>query len=103
MRAGVPCEAPVRIAAYPADTRDTTGAGDAFCGAFMSRWLAAGPATDLVGAAEFAARIAAFPGAAGFHVGHHRGSDKANSAGRIREWFRRPGAFFSCAENSPAD
>ena len=99
----MPCEAPVRIAAYPADTRDTTGAGDAFCGAFMSRRLAAGPATDLVGAAEFAARIAAFPGAAGFHVGHHRGSDKANSAGRIREWFRRPGAFFSCAENSPAD
>jgi sugar/nucleoside kinase (ribokinase family) len=58
----VPGQAPVRIAAYPADAADTTGAGDAFCGAFMSRWLAAGPdppAADLIGAAEFAARIAA--------------------------------------------
>jgi sugar/nucleoside kinase (ribokinase family) len=58
----VPGEAPVPIAAYPADARDTTGAGDAFCGAFMSRWLAAGPdlpTADLTGAAEFAARIAA--------------------------------------------
>jgi sugar/nucleoside kinase (ribokinase family) len=58
----VPGQAPVRIAAYPADARDTTGAGDAFCGAFMSRWVAGGPdppAADLVGAAEFAARIAA--------------------------------------------
>jgi sugar/nucleoside kinase (ribokinase family) len=67
-------EAPVRIAAYPAQARDTTGAGDAFCGAFMSRWLAGGsvpqvpqvpqtPQTPqvagLVGAAEFAAQIAA--------------------------------------------
>ena len=53
---------PVHVAAYPARARDTTGAGDAFCGAFMSRWLASGPdpqTTDLVGAAEFAARIAA--------------------------------------------
>ena len=53
---------PVRVAAYPARARDTTGAGDAFCGAFMSRWLAGGPdaqTTDLVGAAEFATRIAA--------------------------------------------
>jgi sugar/nucleoside kinase (ribokinase family) len=58
----VPGEAPVRIAACPADARDTTGAGDAFCGAFMSRWLAAGPdqpTADLIRAAEFAARIAA--------------------------------------------
>jgi sugar/nucleoside kinase (ribokinase family) len=55
-------EAPVRIAAHPARARDTTGAGDAFCGAFMSRWLAGSPdpqAADLAGAAEFAARIAA--------------------------------------------
>jgi sugar/nucleoside kinase (ribokinase family) len=53
---------PVRIAAHPAQARDTTGAGDAFCGAFMSRWLASGPdaqTADLVGAAEFAAHIAA--------------------------------------------
>ena len=54
--------APVRIAAYPAQARDTTGAGDAFCGAFMSRWLAGGPyprRSNLAGAAEFATRIAA--------------------------------------------
>ena len=36
-----PGEAPVLIAAHPARATDTTGAGDAFCGAFMSRWLAA--------------------------------------------------------------
>jgi sugar/nucleoside kinase (ribokinase family) len=56
-------QAPVRIAAMDVpEARDTTGAGDAFCGAFMSRWLAAGPdprVQNLVGAAEFAARIAA--------------------------------------------
>ena len=59
----VPGEAPVPVPAMAVQTvRDTTGAGDAFCGAFMSRWLAGGPAppaADLVGAAEFAARIAA--------------------------------------------
>jgi sugar/nucleoside kinase (ribokinase family) len=38
----VPGHAPVRVAAHPARARDTTGAGDAFCGAFMSRWLAEG-------------------------------------------------------------
>ena len=77
-----PGEAPVVIAAHPARATDTTGAGDAFCGAFMSRWLArgpagrsasgpaadlvgsgalpaGGPAADLVGAAEFAVRVAA--------------------------------------------
>jgi sugar/nucleoside kinase (ribokinase family) len=60
----VPGEAPVLIPAHPAQARDSTGAGDAFCGAFMSRWLtstqdpqAAG--LDLVAAAEYAARIAA--------------------------------------------
>jgi sugar/nucleoside kinase (ribokinase family) len=61
----VPGEAPVRIAAYPADVTDTTGAGDAFCGAFLHRWLSGtqdGPAIGvraLVVAAEFAVRIAA--------------------------------------------
>ena len=58
----VPGEAPVRIPAHPAQARDSTGAGDAFCGAFMSRWLAAGPdpqAGDLAAAAEFATRVAA--------------------------------------------
>ena len=39
----VPGENPVRLAAHPARARDTTGAGDAFCGAFMSRWLAGRP------------------------------------------------------------
>jgi sugar/nucleoside kinase (ribokinase family) len=55
-------QVPVHVAAYPAQARDTTGAGDAFCGAFMSRWLASGPDAQnagLVGAVEFAARIAA--------------------------------------------
>ena len=63
----MPGQAPVRVAAHPARARDTTGAGDAFCGAFMSRWLAAGqPAggpdpqvADLTSAAEFAVRVAA--------------------------------------------
>jgi sugar/nucleoside kinase (ribokinase family) len=60
----VPGEAPVRIPAYPAYVRDTTGAGDAFCAAFLSRWLADanGPRTaraDLARAADFAARTAA--------------------------------------------
>ena len=58
----VPGENPVRMAAYPARAQDTTGAGDAFCGAFMSRWLAGRPdpqAADLARAAEFATRIAA--------------------------------------------
>jgi len=71
-------QAPVHIPAHPARARDTTGAGDAFCGAFMSWWLATGPpappadpsavppadlsvvsAADLAATAEFAARIAA--------------------------------------------
>jgi sugar/nucleoside kinase (ribokinase family) len=70
----VPGEAPVHIAAHPARATDTTGAGDAFCGAFISRWLSGDPApslgapslaapslavTDLAAAAEFAGRIAA--------------------------------------------
>jgi sugar/nucleoside kinase (ribokinase family) len=55
----VPGEAPVHIAASDVQATDTTGAGDAFCGAFMTRWLAGGTAPDLVAAAEFAGRIAA--------------------------------------------
>ena len=64
----VPGEAPVLIAAHPARATDTTGAGDAFCGAFMSRWLAASAPGEhparlavpaLVAAAEFASRVAA--------------------------------------------
>lgn len=58
----VPGEQPVRIEAHPARAQDTTGAGDAFCAAFLSRWLAAPPdppTADLVRAARFATRIAA--------------------------------------------
>jgi sugar/nucleoside kinase (ribokinase family) len=76
--------APALVPASPAGALDTTGAGDAFCGAFMSRWLAAapraclpappadlpappadlpadlpGPPGCLVDAARFAAQIAA--------------------------------------------
>jgi sugar/nucleoside kinase (ribokinase family) len=53
----VPGASPVRIPAYPADAQDTTGAGDAFCAAFLSRWLT--NREDLPAAARFAARIAA--------------------------------------------
>ncbi len=52
-----PGAAPVAIAAHPAEATDTTGAGDAFCGAFMSRWLA--DPGDLPGAARYAMRVAA--------------------------------------------
>jgi sugar/nucleoside kinase (ribokinase family) len=52
-----PGAAPVRIPACPADVTDTTGAGDAFCAAFLSRWLT--DPSDLPGAARFAAAIAA--------------------------------------------
>ena len=60
----VPGQAPVRVPAHPARATDTTGAGDAFCGAFLSLWLSGGPASapaipGLVAAAEFAVRIAA--------------------------------------------
>jgi sugar/nucleoside kinase (ribokinase family) len=53
----VPGEAPVAIAAHPAKATDTTGAGDAFCGAFMSRWLTR--PEDLPGAARYAVQVAA--------------------------------------------
>ncbi len=52
-----PGETPVAIAARPAEATDTTGAGDAFCGAFISRWLA--DPGDLAGAARYAVRVAA--------------------------------------------
>jgi sugar/nucleoside kinase (ribokinase family) len=56
----VPGEEPVPVAARAARVQDTTGAGDAFCAAFLSRW--AGVRDDLDGltaAAEFAVEIAA--------------------------------------------
>jgi sugar/nucleoside kinase (ribokinase family) len=49
-------EAPVPVAGVRAEVQDTTGAGDAFCAAFLSRWLAGDPPAA---AAEFAVRIAA--------------------------------------------
>jgi sugar/nucleoside kinase (ribokinase family) len=48
--------APVRIAGVPAAVQDTTGAGDAFCAAFLSRWLVG---DEAAAAAAFAVRIAA--------------------------------------------
>jgi sugar/nucleoside kinase (ribokinase family) len=53
----VPGRPPVPIPAHPAQATDTTGAGDAFCGAFLSRWLSA--PDDLITAATYAAQIAA--------------------------------------------
>jgi len=68
----VPGQPPVRVPAHPTRATDTTGAGDAFCGAFLSRWLSGGPDSatlasipgptsipGLAATAEFAARIAA--------------------------------------------
>jgi len=45
-----PGEPPVPVAARPARATDTTGAGDAFCGAFLSRWLTSTPAPPSAGA-----------------------------------------------------
>jgi sugar/nucleoside kinase (ribokinase family) len=49
-------QAPVLVAGVQADVQDTTGAGDAFCAAFLSRWLGGAAPAD---AAGFAVRIAA--------------------------------------------
>jgi sugar/nucleoside kinase (ribokinase family) len=53
----VPGQAPVTIPAHPAEVTDTTGAGDAFCAAFITRWL--GHPEDLMNAARYAVQIAA--------------------------------------------
>jgi sugar/nucleoside kinase (ribokinase family) len=56
-------EEPARVPAAPAQVRDTTGAGDAFCAAFLSEWLATGrprvTAAALIRAAESAVKAAA--------------------------------------------
>jgi sugar/nucleoside kinase (ribokinase family) len=62
-----PGAAPILVPAPPARAVDTTGAGDAFCAAFISKWLAGGApadrppaaAADLTAVAEFAAQVAA--------------------------------------------
>jgi sugar/nucleoside kinase (ribokinase family) len=74
----MPGSEPVLVPAPEVEAQDTTGAGDAFCGAFLSRWLnpagagssgtgSSGAALSgtgssgagLIGAAEFAVQIAA--------------------------------------------
>lgn len=56
----VPGKPPVPIPARAARTLDTTGAGDAFCAAFLSRWLdGRRDLASLIAAAEFAAAVAA--------------------------------------------
>ena len=72
-----PGEAPVLIAAQPAQATDTTGAGDAFCGAFLSKWLSAGPKTPAAGLAA---------GPRTWWCGGVRGTDRRHS----RDPLRRP-------------
>jgi sugar/nucleoside kinase (ribokinase family) len=57
----VPDADPVHFVAHPADVRDTTGAGDAFCAAFLSKCLsvATPSVATLQAAAEFAIDVAA--------------------------------------------
>ena len=49
---------PVQFVAHPADVRDTTGAGDAFCAAFLSKWLSA-PTTSAPASSAPALSVAA--------------------------------------------
>ena len=58
----VPGVDPVHVVAPPTRSQDTTGAGDAFCAAFMTRWLQGSPSPalpDLIEAGEYATQIAA--------------------------------------------
>jgi sugar/nucleoside kinase (ribokinase family) len=49
---------PVLIPAWPAEVRDTTGAGDAFCAGFVAAWLAEAPLAEAATAAVKAAALA---------------------------------------------
>jgi sugar/nucleoside kinase (ribokinase family) len=49
---------PVLIPASPAEVRDTTGAGDAFCAGFVAAWLAGAPLAEAGTAAAKAAALA---------------------------------------------
>lgn len=55
---------PVHVAAAPATVCDTTGAGDAFCGGFVARWLTGGSAASATaaGGAAAAQAVAALGG-----------------------------------------
>jgi sugar/nucleoside kinase (ribokinase family) len=60
--------APVFVPAPQVEVQDTTGAGDAFCGAFLSSWLCAGFTAAGFTAAGFTAAAGSLTEAAAFAV-----------------------------------